>query len=160
MRMIALRCWGNEKASLANRKALTRRSPSAICTFLSVNLSWGKHSVTADAFLDSGAMDCFMDAQWAKKFHIPVVSLSHPHHIISVDGQPLGSGVVKERTGFVHLFNPFCEHFEHIRFFLVDLPALPLVLGHPWMTRHKPHVNWDSKKNAILQWGPECFNHC
>lgn len=30
----------------------------------------------------------------------------------------------------------------------------PIVLGYPWLLRHKPHFNWST--NTVLEWGPTC----
>ncbi len=46
------------------------------------------------------------------------------------------------------------NHSEVISFLLVDSPLAPVVLGHPWLTRHNPHIDWHS--NTVLSWSEHC----
>ena len=55
---------------------------------------------------------------------------------------------------------PLGEHSERLQFFLIDSPTFPLLLGHSWLVRHKPQVNWGKVGNAILHRGPQCLFHC
>ena len=41
--------------------------------------------IKADAFLDSGAVDCFGDSKWAKKLRWPVGSLAQSRSITALD---------------------------------------------------------------------------
>lgn len=43
---------------------------------------------------------------------------------------------------------------------MVDSPNFPLVLGHSWLLRHKPYINWGDRNRPIAQWGPNCYDHC
>ncbi len=43
-------------------------------------------------------------------------------------------------------------------FHLISSPELPLILGHPWLTRHNPHINWSS--GEVLSWGSLCQDTC
>ena len=45
-------------------------------------------------------------------------------------------------------------------FFFIDSPAFPLVLGHSWLVRYKPQVDWGQRGDVILHWGPQCMAHC
>ena len=43
---------------------------------------------------------------------------------------------------------------------MFESPSFPLVLGHTWLVKHKPPVNWGSKVKSISQWGLSCYDHC
>ena len=47
--------------------------------------------------------------------------------------------------------------WKRLRFFLIDAPQLPLILGHPWLKEHNPHVNW--RTGRVLGWSPDCAAH-
>ena len=59
-------------------------------TVIPAVLPWGNYRAEIKAFLDSGAVDCFVDIEWACKVRLPVQSLTRSHPILSLDGHPLG----------------------------------------------------------------------
>ena len=83
-------------------------------------------------------MDCFVDAKWARRHSLPILSLSQTHAITALDGRPLGHGLV---TDIMLMSIQVDNHVERIRFFGVDSPSFPLVLGHTWLVKHKPLIN-------------------
>ena len=44
------------------------------------------------------------------------------------------------------------------RFHLIHAPQQPIILGHPWLKRHNPHIDWVS--GSILQWSNYCHAVC
>lgn len=137
-----------------------RLNPSAFRTFISVQLAWDNQTENIDAFLDSGAVECFMDTNWAKKHKLPVYQLASSRLITALDGRPLGKGIIKESTGVISMQISFNQHVEQIQFFLVESPAYVLVLGHSWLVKHQPHILWGNKNGVVTQWGPRCKEHC
>lgn len=123
-------------------------------------LSWNKQSVKVDAFLDSGAVDSFIDSRWAGDFKIPVHSLPKPCSVTALDGRPLGTGSVTKSTNLLSMRVAYGNHSERIGFFLVDSPTYPIVLGHSWLSKHKPQINWGGKRDTVIQWGPQCAHRC
>ena len=50
------------------------------------------------------------------------------------------------------------NHQEEISLLIIDTPHSPVVLGHPWMAKHKPQVDW--AKHEILEWDASCSSRC
>ena len=50
------------------------------------------------------------------------------------------------------------NHQEEISLLITDTPHSPVVLGHPWMAKHKPQVDWI--KYEILEWDASCSSRC
>ena len=50
------------------------------------------------------------------------------------------------------------NHREDLRFLVCKSPSAPLVLGHPWLVRHGPNINWAD--NLVLSWSQYCHTHC
>lgn len=50
------------------------------------------------------------------------------------------------------------NHQESIAFHVIDSPKAEVVLGHPWLAQHGPHIDWSN--NRVLSWSPFCLNHC
>ncbi len=50
------------------------------------------------------------------------------------------------------------NHCEQIELLIIDSPKAPLILGHPWLLKHNPHVDWVN--NSILAWSQSCHVSC
>ena len=153
---------GKRDGPLAKKKGLEgsiqRYIQSSLRTFISVFLVWNQNKIKAKAYLDSGAVDCFIDSQWAKGLHMPIRSLPQARPIAALDGRPLGVGLVSEMTDFISM--SVDSHSEKMRFSLVDSPTYPIVLGHSWLVRHQPRIRWGEGEQPIIQWGTECYGRC
>ncbi len=42
--------------------------------------------------------------------------------------------------------------------FLMEYPNASLVLGHPWLVQHSPHVDWS--RSQIMYWSQSCHACC
>ena len=120
-------------------------------------LSWGSQRQSITALIDSGAAGCFLDIDLARRIKVPCFKLDHPRHVTALDGRPLGKGVVKHLTEPLDL-RLSGNHCESIQLYLIDSPDMPLVLGHPWLVLHNPHIDWPS--GTILEWGRSCHSQC
>ncbi len=49
-------------------------------------------------------------------------------------------------------------HNESIKFYVINSPNNPIILGLPWLCRHSPQISW--KEGQITQWAPNCHKHC
>lgn len=50
------------------------------------------------------------------------------------------------------------NHHEYIQFHLISSPHAPIVLGHPWLRAHNPHIDWSVGK--IVSWSSVCLSSC
>ena len=50
------------------------------------------------------------------------------------------------------------NHQEEISLLIIGTPQSPVVLGHPWMAKHRPKVDWIRHK--ILEWDISCSRRC
>ena len=50
------------------------------------------------------------------------------------------------------------NHQEELSLLIIDTPHLPVVLGHPWMVKYRPQVDW--ARHEILEWDPSCSSRC
>ena len=146
---------GKRKVSLGELGPLTRHCTTESQTLIPVTLSWSQRQLHVDAFIDSGAVECFIDAQWAKKHCIPTLHLTQTLTVTALDGRALGSGIISKVTEPLVYAHSFEGHTERITFLLVDSPVYPLVLGHTWLVQHNPHIKWGGGR-PILQWASRC----
>uniref|UniRef100_A0A3P9IIZ6 Gypsy retrotransposon integrase-like protein 1 n=1 Tax=Oryzias latipes TaxID=8090 RepID=A0A3P9IIZ6_ORYLA len=50
------------------------------------------------------------------------------------------------------------NHSETMSFYVVESLKPPVILGFPWLSRHKPHIDWASGR--FLSWSPFCLLNC
>ncbi len=141
------------KRLLTGGVTLTKSSLAA--TLLSVKLQWSSATYDCQALIDSGAEGNFVDTDLAYRLKLPVVALSQPIAVHALNGLSLPS--ITHTTGPVRLITSG-NHIETINFLLTDTPVTPVVLGHPWLVLHNPHLNWT--QNSILSWSESCHASC
>ncbi len=127
----------------------------AMHTQLPFRLSFQGGSHTGHALLDSGAEGNFLDSASAHKWNIPTISLAKPITAWSLAGSPLTT--ITHVTPCVSL-SLSGNHCEQIELLIIDSPKAPLILGHPWLLKHNPHIDWVN--NYILAWSQSVFRCC
>lgn len=123
---------------------------------LPITVSWGKEQHHLKALVDSEAAANFMDITLANTLQVPSSPLPSSLSVTALDGRALGEGGVSLHTSPLRM--TVQQHQEEVRFYLIQSPEFPVVLGHPWLTCHNPHVDWSA--GAILEWGPTCAATC
>ena len=124
----------------------TQVGRSQICNFsnpprtqLSAVLLFNHMEVLIKPFVDSGADENFMVADFVELHNIPVFPLTVPRNVNALDG-----GLLSVIT---HQTVPLCllisgNYHELISLFIMPAPHTPVVLGLPWLRLHNPHVDW------------------
>ena len=104
------------------------------------------------ALLDSGAEESFLDAETAARWGVPLVEVSKPLVANSLNGQHIGR--ITRTT--IPLTMRISGNPQEV--LIIDTPHSPVVLGHPWMAKHRPRVDWAGHK--ILAWDTSCATRC
>ena len=98
-----------------------------------------------------------MDRGLALKLGVPLVPIDSPFPVHSLDSRSLGSGMVRETTVPLDMVMQG-NHRERISLYIIDSPALPVVLGIPWLSRHNTKI---LRRQEVLQgWSEECSGRC
>ena len=99
--------------------------------------------VLIQALLDTGASGyAFIDFDFAQKNCIPMSLLSHPRTLEAFDGSSPSFGSI---THIVRLNMSIGNHVENdMGLFVTRLSHHPIILGHPWLKKHNPTVDWAS----------------
>lgn len=122
---------------------------------LDAKLCWKQLSLPLLALLDSGADESFMDTTLAAQAGITSEPLDVPLKANALNGHLLAH--VTHRTKPVPLILSG-NHREYIQFHLISSPSAPIVLGHPWLRKHNPHIDWSAGK--LISWSPFCHSTC
>ncbi|XDV19320.1 hypothetical protein PO909_024809 [Leuciscus waleckii] len=118
-------------------------------------MRWSTLTHDCQALLDSGAEGNFMDHSFARQFKIPLKPLTHQIAVHTLNGQELPT--ITFATEDITLITSG-NHTEIISFYILDTPLAPIVLGHPWLTRHNPKVDWQLK--SVSSWSNQCHKSC
>ena len=95
--------------------------------------------VTVTALLDSGATGMFLDKKWVMANHLNTRRLPRPIPVYNVDGTLNQGGSIQEE---VELLMVYQNHTERAIFAVCDLGDKAAIIGHTWLFRHNPEIDW------------------
>ena len=93
----------------------------------------------AIALVDSGAMENFMNLQYAKWLRLPIKRMDYPRKLYNVDGTENKSGELRYYTD---LDVQTGGSRTTMRFFLSDLGEHKAILGYSWFAATQPKIDW------------------
>ena len=114
-----------------------------------------RKSVTA--LLDSGSTGECIDRDYAKSCWFNLVKLAQPIPVYNVDGTPNEAGSIVE---VVSLILHYKIHSEWTTFCVTGLDKQKLILGHSWLCKHNPEINWNTGKVQMSWCPPQCCSGC
>ncbi|KAI2662144.1 Transposon Tf2-9 polyprotein [Labeo rohita] len=124
-------------------------------TLLPVRLRWQRLDLHCTALLDSGAEGNFMDFSFARHNHVPLLPLTSSIAVHALNGQTLPTiTTITEPITLTVSGN----HRESISFYILDSPHAPVVLGHPWLIKHNPRIDWQLR--SVSEWSIKCHESC
>jgi hypothetical protein len=96
-------------------------------------------SCTVKALLDSRATGLFIDQESVHKSGLKTRILPYPIKVYNINGTLNQGGSITEE---VTLMMSHRSHKERAVFEVCDLGKATLIIGHPWLRKHNPEVNW------------------
>ncbi len=137
---------------------ITRSISSASSITLPVELISQNQVIQTTGLLDSGAAGNFIDREFGGgQLHLKLTLCNSSLAVVVLDGRPLGKGKILRLTEPVKL-HIGTLHSEKNKFYVIQSPTHPLILGLPWLRTHDPQISW--KEGQITEWGPACQEHC
>ncbi|KAI2644119.1 Transposon Tf2-9 polyprotein [Labeo rohita] len=106
-------------------------SSRSTSTLLPVRLRWQRLDLHCTALLDSGAEVHALNGQT-----LPTITTITEPITLTVSG----------------------NHCESISFYILDSPHAPVVLGHPWLIKHNPRIDWQLR--SVSEWSIKCHESC
>ena len=94
---------------------------------------------TVPALIDSGCIGMAMDSKWAKAFNIKLHKYLMPIPVFNVDGTPNKSGEIMH---YAKNLVQMGDHIGQIHVAISNLRKRPLILGHDWLKKYNPNINW------------------
>ena len=140
---------GNLEVSLDLRRSFTMEHEVTVPVCIRRPLN----TIEVDALLDSGATGCFVDKSWALDQCLQLSKLVKPVPVLNVDGTRNQEGDI---THYVLLTVSIGKHAEKLWCAVTCLGKVPLILGHTWLRKHNPDIDWVTGEVNLTQCPPEC----
>ena len=96
-------------------------------------------TVKVKALLDSGATGLFLDEGFVKEMQWEVDDMEKTVPVYNVDGTLNAAGHIQQT---IDLFIRYGEHQERATFSITKLGGTQAILGHAWLKRHNPKIDW------------------
>ena len=111
------------------------------------------HPIAVKALLDSGATSLFIDEDFVRAKNISVTRLPKAIPVYNIDGTLNQHGSVRET---VDLILRYKDHTERATFYVTALGGVAVILGHPWLSRHNPQIDWTTGEVVMSRCPSEC----
>ena len=111
------------------------------------------NTIEVEALLDSGATGCFVDKSWVLDRHLRLSKLVKPVLVLNVDGTRNQEGDIMH---YVLLTVGVGKHAEKLWCAVTCLGKVPLILGHDWLKKHNPDIDWTTGDVRLSRCPPEC----
>jgi hypothetical protein len=112
---------------------------------------------SVNALLDSGATGMFIDRDYVKANRLTTRTLSTPIPVYNVDGTPNEAGSITEA---VCLILRYKNHSEATLFAVTSLGKQNLIMGHSWLQKHNPEINWVTGEVKMSRCSARCCSGC
>jgi len=116
-----------------------------------------KEVKTVQALLDSGATGMFIDRRYVKAQRLATRALSNPIPLRNVDGTLNEAGSVTE---VVDLTLRYKNHSERALFAVTNLGGQNLIMGHTWLRKHNPEIDWITGDVKMSRCQGSCCSGC
>jgi len=112
---------------------------------------------SVSSFMDGGATREFIDHHYAKSNRLHTQKLSKPILVYNVNGTLNEAGSITEG---VDLILKYQNHSERTLFTVTGLGKQKLILGHSWLRKHNPEIDWVTGEVKISRCSPWCCSGC
>src|SRR5277367_2155090 len=107
---------------------------------------------SVNVLVDCGATGEFIDRHYAKSCGLRLLKLSKPIPVYNVDGTPNEAGFVTE---VVDLILRYKNDSERTLFAVSSLGKQKVILGHSWLRKHNPEINWTTGEVKMSRCPPQ-----
>ncbi|SJL17461.1 uncharacterized protein ARMOST_21012 [Armillaria ostoyae] len=122
---------------------LRRRQSSSRDFMLDVQLTTltNRQVFATRGLVDSGCTSSAINHAFVQKHHLDTVKTAIPIIVYNADGSRNKGGDITE---YVEVHLTIGNHEERIDLAVTNLGAKDLYLGHDWLKRHNPVINWET----------------
>ncbi|SJL07261.1 uncharacterized protein ARMOST_10604 [Armillaria ostoyae] len=128
----------HEPPRYLRRRASSSRDFSLPVQLITVT---GQKNFATKALVDSGCTSSAINRTFVRKHQLDTVKTAVPIVVYNADGTRNQAGDITE---YVEMRMTIGNHVERIDFAVTDLGPKDLYLGHDWLQRHNPVINWET----------------
>ncbi|SJL15525.1 uncharacterized protein ARMOST_19025 [Armillaria ostoyae] len=128
----------HEPPRYLRRRASSSRDFSLPVQLITVT---GQKNFATKALVDSGCTSSAINRAFVRKHQLDTVKTAVPIVVYNADGTRNQAGDITE---YVEMRMTIGNHIERIDFAVTDLGPKDLYLGHDWLKRHNPVINWET----------------
>ena len=110
-------------------------------------------SLDTSALLDCGCTSSTIHTRFVKKHNLPTKELPQPIPVYNADGTLNHNGVIKETTTLRMIIQ---DHVKEIMFAISDVGNTDVYIGHEWLKKHNPDIDWEKSRIFMNQCKPSC----
>ncbi len=123
-------------------------SNKALTTDVQIETLENRTRIASSALIDSGCTSSTINRAFVKKHNIPTHATAAPITVYNADGSKNSAGQI---TAFAELRIVIGDHAECIDLAITDLKDRDIFLGHDWLLRHNPLINWQTGKMTFAR---------
>ena len=138
----------NNKYIIPNRRTSKRKKELNVQANIKTKNS---KKLKVKALVDSGYMHTRINKQLVKNKRIQTKPINFSFEVFNVNGTKN-----REVTKVTSLEIKINGHKETLEAAVIDLDRMDMFLGHDWLVKHNPKVNW---KNGIIKF-TRCLGNC
>ncbi|KAL5483420.1 hypothetical protein ACEPAI_8651 [Sanghuangporus weigelae] len=109
--------------------------------------------IDAHALIDLGCTGSCIDEGFVKRYGFPTQKYIRPRPVFNGDGTSNEGGLITE---YVVVRMIFGKHEEEICLAVTSLASSNIFLGHDWLQRHNPEIDWKIGKINFTRCLDEC----
>ncbi len=96
-------------------------------------------NIATTALVDSGCTNSAINRDFVKRHNIPTHATAAPIPVYNADGTRNQGGSI---TQYAEILLVIGDHTERIDLAVTELGDRQIFLGHDWLARHNPIINW------------------
>ena len=108
------------------------------------------------ALLDSGATGCFIDLSFVKQKRWVTRKLARRILVYNINSTTNQIGAIKEELDILMSFK---GHMECLTLLVTGLGTKMVVIGHNWLAKHNPEIDWTTGNIQMLRCPTQCNLH-
>ena len=105
------------------------------------------------ALIDSGCTTSAIDKDFVEKNKINTKKVANPMPVYNADGTRNRGGDI---TDYVELYLDIKGHQERISLMVTNIRSHTIFLGHEWLQRHNPAIDWEERKVEFIRCPKDC----
>ena len=137
--------------------AATEENPMSLRLKVEIKTTDTAEKKSVSAFVDCGATGEFIERHYAKSSCFNLVKLTQPIPVYNVDGTLNKAGSITE---VVSLILHYKNHSERTTFAVCGLGKQKLILGHSWLQKHNPEIDWVTQEVKMSKCPPRSCPGC